>query len=68
MERNQPLLYLYGDSSSAGSDEAAKVRVAYTREKHDASNDKTDGEWICKVVRALASPVGGVLTPSVQHQ
>lgn len=50
MERNYPLLYLYGDSSSTGNDEAAKVRIAYTREKHDHSNEKGEGEWICKVV------------------
>jgi hypothetical protein len=55
MDRNHPLLYLYGDSSSAGSEEAAKVRIAYTREKHDHSNEKVEGEWICKVVSALSS-------------
>jgi hypothetical protein len=52
MERHHPLLYLYGDSSSTGSDEAAKVRIAYTREKHDHSSEKAEGEWICKVVSA----------------
>jgi len=55
MERNHPLLYLYGDSSSTGSDEAAKVRIAYTREKHDHSSEKAEGEWICKVVSAPSS-------------
>jgi hypothetical protein len=64
MERNHPLLYLYGDSSSTGSDEAAKVRIAYTREKHDHGNEKAEGEWICKVVSALSSRFGRVLTAS----
>jgi len=63
MERNHPLLYLYGDSSSAGNDEAAKVRIAYTREKHDHSFDKAEGEWICKVVSVLSSGFGRMLTP-----
>jgi hypothetical protein len=68
MERNHPLLYLYGDSSSTGNDEAAKVRIAYTREKHDQSNEKAEGEWICKVVSALSSRFGHVLTTSVQYE
>jgi len=50
MERHHPLLYLYGDSSSTGGEEAAKVRIAFTREKHDPTSDKTERDWICRVV------------------
>ena len=58
MERNHPLLYLYGDSSSNRNKEAAKVRIAYTREKHDR-DEKAEGDWICKVVILLiAYPFG----------
>ena len=68
MERNHPLLYLYGDSSSAGSDEAVKVRIAYTRERHDQSSEKAEGEWICKVVSAPSSCSVEALTSSVQYK
>jgi hypothetical protein len=67
MERNHPLLYLYGDSSFTGSDEAAKVHIAYTREKHDHS-EKAEGEWICKVVSAASSCFAEALTSSVQYK
>ena len=68
MERHHPLLYLYGASSSTGSDEAAKVRIAYTREKHDHGNEKAEGEWICKVVSVPSLRLGSLLIASVQHE
>ena len=50
--QNEPTIYLYGDSSN-GSEETAKVRIAYTRERQDGG-DRADGDWICRNVGALA--------------
>jgi hypothetical protein len=50
MERNNPLLYLYGNPN-LNRDEPAKVRIVYSREKNDTNNDGAEGDWICKVVR-----------------
>jgi hypothetical protein len=49
MERNHPLLYLYGNPN-VNRDEPAKVRIIYSRERNDPGKDGTEGEWICKVV------------------
>ena len=62
VERNYPKIYLYGNSPTDNDDETAKVRIAYSRERDDRPRaDKTDGEWICKIVRLakeflMASP------------
>lgn len=51
VERNFPTLYLYGPSASDNNDEAAKVRIAFSRERDDRPRgDKADGEWTCKIV------------------
>ena len=51
MERNFPMIYLYGPGSADGDNEAAKVRVAFSRERDDRSRgDKAEGEWTCKIV------------------
>lgn len=46
MERYRPVLYLYGSSDSK-RDEAAKIRIVYSRER-DARDE--EGDWICPVV------------------
>ena len=52
VERNYPMIYLYGNGSSENDDQAAKVRIAYSRERDDRSRgEKSDGEWTCKIVR-----------------
>lgn len=52
VERNYPMLYLYGNVSTGNDDQAAKVRIAYSRERDDRSRgEKADGEWTCKIVR-----------------
>lgn len=52
MERNYPMIYLYGNGSSDNDDQAAKVRIAYSRERDDRSRgEKAEGEWTCKIVR-----------------
>ncbi|ERF72049.1 hypothetical protein EPUS_04967 [Endocarpon pusillum Z07020] len=48
MERNTPLLYLYGNPN-LDRNEPAKVRIVYSRERIDTNNDGAEGEWICKV-------------------
>lgn len=46
------MLYLYGNVSTGNDDQAAKVRIAYSRERDDRSRgEKADGEWTCKIVR-----------------
>ena len=51
MERNFPTIYLYGSSSADGDNEAAKVRIAFSRERDDRSRgEKAEGEWTCKIV------------------
>lgn len=52
VERNYPMIYLYGNGSSDNDDQAAKVRIAYSRERDDRSRgEKAEGEWACKIVR-----------------
>ena len=50
VERSYPLIYLYGSNTSDNDGEAAKVRIAYSRERDDRHGDKPDGEWTCKIV------------------
>lgn len=52
VERNYPTIYLYGSGSSSNDIEAAKVRLAYSRERGDRPRgEKAEGEWTCKIVR-----------------
>ena len=52
VERNYPSIYLHDNGSSLNDDQAAKVRIAYSRERDDRSRgDKAEGEWTCKIVR-----------------
>lgn len=52
VERNYPTIYLYGKGSSDNDGEAAKVRIAYSREREDRNRvDKAEGEWTCQIVR-----------------
>jgi hypothetical protein len=48
VERNFPTIYLYGRNSGSG-DRAAKVRIAYSREREDRRT-RAEGEWICRNV------------------
>jgi len=58
MDRNYPVLYLYGDSSqSKGNPDEAKVRIAYGRERKDANRSSDDRDWICKVVGFWLNPL-----------
>jgi len=52
VERNYPIIHLHGNNTSDNDDEAAKVRIAFSRERDDrARGEKADGEWTCKIVR-----------------
>ena len=51
MERSFPMIYLYGKGSADNDEQAAKVRIAYSREREDRGRtEKSDSEWTCKVV------------------
>ncbi|KAL8796890.1 MAG: hypothetical protein Q9195_000973 [Heterodermia aff. obscurata] len=50
VERNYPMIYLYGNGASDDDEQAAKVRIAFSREREDRGRgDKGDGEWTCKI-------------------
>ena len=69
VERNYPIIYLYGNVSSDNDDQAAKVRIAYSRERDDRSRlEKADGEWTCKIVRRTqARHIHGTTETSSAH-
>ena len=49
MERNYPILYLYGDSSkNHGDADECRVRISYGKERRD--NRSADADWICPTV------------------
>lgn len=51
MERNYPTIYLYGNESADGDEQAAKVRIAFSRERDDKSRaERQEGEWTCIIV------------------
>lgn len=57
VERNYPMIYLFGNGSSDNDDQAAKVRIAYSRERDDRSRgEKAEGEWICKICTFVNFP------------
>ena len=52
VERNYPMIYLYYNTSTENDDQAAQVRIAFSRERDDRSRaEKAEGEWTCKIVR-----------------
>ena len=54
MEHNYPTISLYGNSSADGDESAAKIRIAFSRERDDRSRgEKTEGEWVCKIVSQI---------------
>jgi hypothetical protein len=48
MERNYPLLYLYGKGEEGGAD-AVKVHIAFSRERKGPL-ERDEPDWICKMV------------------
>ncbi|OXV09604.1 hypothetical protein Egran_02633 [Elaphomyces granulatus] len=53
LEENYPYIRLYGRKSDRG-DRAAKVRIAYSREREDRRS-RAEGEWTCKMVGHVKS-------------
>ncbi|KAI4118238.1 MAG: hypothetical protein LQ345_001680 [Seirophora villosa] len=56
LERNYPSIYLYGKESPDNDNQAAKVRVAFSREKVDVPRGDKEGEWICKICTFVNFP------------
>lgn len=54
MECNHPMISLYGNKSADGDASAAKVRIAFSRERDERSRgEKAEGEWVCKIVSEI---------------
>ncbi|KAL8820822.1 MAG: hypothetical protein Q9223_001046 [Gallowayella weberi] len=56
LERNYPSIYLYGEASSDNSNQAAKVRIAFSRERDDRPRGDKEGEWTCKICTFVNFP------------
>lgn len=52
VEKNSPTVYLRSRTSTENGNEAAKVRIAYSRERGDRAAEKGGGgsDWTCKIV------------------
>ena len=50
VEHNYPNIYLYGKHGPNGNAQAAKVRIAFSRERDERRAEKGEGEWTCKIV------------------
>ena len=71
MERSYPMIHLYGNGSSDGDEQVAKVRIAFSRERDDRGrSEKADGEWTCKIVRSVFSrlTIGIILKETVHFR
>lgn len=56
VERNYPMIYLYGSNSAENNGEAAKVRIAFSRERDERHlSERAEGEWTCKIVSQLTT-------------
>ena len=67
LERNYPTIHLHGGSSKDGDEQAAKVRVAYSRERDDKSRGaKADIEWLCQNVSKMEPLIGDFDSVTVQ--
>lgn len=55
LERNYPSIYLYGKESANNDNQAAKVRIAFSRERYDLPRGDKEGEWTCKIVWAFVA-------------
>ena len=67
MDRNYPILYLYGDTSKASDDpDEPKVRITYGRERRENKTD--DSDWLCSSVSDPCCTRRHPLTHEVPHQ
>ena len=69
LERNFPMIYLYGKGTTDSDDQGAKVRIAFSRERDERSRlEKAEGEWTCKIVSPHKSySLDRRLTPASVH-
>ena len=45
------MIYLYGNVAADSDKQAAKVRIAFSRERDDRNRgEKSEGDWTCKIV------------------
>lgn len=49
MNKNFPMIYIYGDSSKGNVSDEVKVRIAYGRERKEVERVQ-DTDWVCKIV------------------
>ena len=59
MDKNYPTIYLYGSDGTGGGPDEAKVRIAYGRERKDASRNE-EADWTCKVVSHTVHNIGSI--------
>ena len=61
IERNYPAIFLNSKAATGSDDQAAKVRIAFSRERDDRSRgEKAEGEWVCKIVNYSTLKVHGL--------
>ncbi|KAL8842059.1 MAG: hypothetical protein Q9170_000662 [Blastenia crenularia] len=56
LERNHPTIYLYGKESTDNDNQAAKVRIAFSRERYDIPRGDKEGEWAYMSAYASGAP------------
>lgn len=49
MDKNYPMIYIYGDSAKGNTSEDAKVRLAFGRERKETERAQ-EADWVCKMV------------------
>ncbi|KAL8946230.1 MAG: hypothetical protein Q9222_007350 [Ikaeria aurantiellina] len=67
MEHNYPSIYLYGKETADNNNQAAKVRIAYSRERDDRPRGDKEGEWTCKISPQIDMASFGVAQNAKQH-
>ncbi|KAK5236340.1 hypothetical protein LTR47_002291 [Exophiala xenobiotica] len=67
MDRNYPVLYLYGDNNDSNGD-ACKVRIAFGRERKDQTRSE-DTDWICPSMLQMSGiQTRYAISPSAKSQ
>ncbi|KAL8772947.1 MAG: hypothetical protein Q9209_001967 [Squamulea sp. 1 TL-2023] len=56
LQRNYPSIYLYGEESADNDNQAAKVRIDFSREREERPRGDKEGEWTCKICTFVNFP------------
>ncbi|KAL8847325.1 MAG: hypothetical protein Q9221_007641 [Calogaya cf. arnoldii] len=56
IERNYPSIYLYGLEPADNDNQAAKVRIDFSRERDERPRGDKEGEWTCKICTFVNFP------------